>query len=191
MSRKQNLLPKTCVGHARLLKTTATTTTTHAHAVTTHNHSVHLGDGQNSLLPGLKTPALVENFCSRLNRPATNQILLRTAKTSRDCRKLRKTAWYQRIFASHQLSSSDAHIFTSSVCEVTFCAGHFRCSNLFKPLSQAPLHGTRVVRKQAIQRPASSRRKITITTPKPGGLIGCRALAVLQTCPFFQFLLAE
>ena len=112
MSRKQNLLPKTCVGHARLLKTTATTTTTHAHAVTTHNHSVHLGDGQNSLLPGLKTPALVENFCSKLNRPATNQILLRTAKTSRDCRKLRKTAWYQRIFASHQLSSSDAHIFT-------------------------------------------------------------------------------
>ena len=114
MSRKQNLLPKTCVGHARLLKTTATTTTTHAHAVTTHNHSVHLGDGQNSLLPGLKTPALVENFCSKLNRPATNQILLRTAKTSRDCRKLRKTAWYQRIFVSHQLSSSDAHIFTLS-----------------------------------------------------------------------------
>ena len=112
MSRKQNLLPKTCVGHAKLLKTTATTTTTHAHAVTTHNHSVHLGDGQNSLLPGLKTPALVETFCSKLNRPATNQILLRTAKTSRDCRKLRKTAWYQRIFVSHQLSSSDAHIFT-------------------------------------------------------------------------------
>ena len=118
MSRKQNLLPKTCVGHARLLKTTATTTTTHAHAVTTHNHSVHLGDGQNSLLPGLKTPALVENFCSKLNRPATNQILLRTAKTSRDCRKLRKTAWYQRIFASHQLSSSDAHIFTLRVREL-------------------------------------------------------------------------
>ena len=119
MSRKQNLLPKTCVGHARLLKTTATTTTTHAHAVTTHNHSVHLGDGQNSLLPGLKTPALVENFCSKLNRPATNQILLRTAKTSRDCRKLRKTAWYQRIFVSHQLSSSDAHIFTGSMAKTS------------------------------------------------------------------------
>ena len=64
------------------------------------------------ILAMVKTLAFVENFCSKLNRPA-NEILLRTARTSRDCRKL-QTAWYQ-IFVSNQLSSSDAHIFTTAV----------------------------------------------------------------------------
>ena len=98
-----------------------------AHAVTTHNHSVHLGDDKDCLpklkasltacfsspscrkLPSQvsKTPAFAENFCSKPKRPATNQILLRTAKTSQDCGKTAKTACFQRIFASHQLSSSE------------------------------------------------------------------------------------
>ena len=67
-----------------------------------------------------KTPALAENFCSKPKRPATNQILLRTAKTSQDCRKLRKlyaSRGYshrtnlaaQRYNFSHPLSMQYSH----------------------------------------------------------------------------------
>ena len=47
-----------------------------------------------------KTPAFAENFCSKPKRPATNQILLRAAKTSQDFGKTAKTACFQRILAS-------------------------------------------------------------------------------------------
>ena len=51
-----------------------------------------------------KTPALAENFCSKPKRPATNQILLRTAKTFQDCRKLRKQLGSRRY--SHRTTSA-------------------------------------------------------------------------------------
>ena len=90
---------------AKLLKATATNykhacTTTQYTLVTVKTLSSKAQSKLGSLLSSpscrkllsqvSKTPALAENFCSKPKRPATNQILLRTAKTSQDCRKLRK-----------------------------------------------------------------------------------------------------
>ena len=112
---------------AKLLKATATNykhacTTTQYTLVTVKTLSSKAQSKLGSLLSSpscrkllsqvSKTPALAENFCSKPKRPATNQILLRTAKTSQDCRKLRKQLGSRGFLIAQHLQLRCSHFHT-------------------------------------------------------------------------------
>ena len=80
-----------------------------------------------------KTPAFAENFCSKPKRPATNQILLRTAKTSQDCRKLRKqlgSSGYSHRTTSAAQMLTFPHPLSMGIS--SFPAHHHRCMSKWR-----------------------------------------------------------